>query len=90
MRPAGLKEIEEAKKDGRWYRAYNPQSTAKLPEDFVAALRKNRRAETFFKTLNKSNVYAIIFRLENARSEERRKAKIKEFVKMFEKAEKFH
>jgi uncharacterized protein YdeI (YjbR/CyaY-like superfamily) len=90
MRPAGFKQIEEAKEDGRWYRAYSPPSSAKLPEDFLVALRKNKRAEAFFKTLNKANIYALVFRLENTRSVERRKAKIRQFVNMFEKREKFH
>jgi uncharacterized protein YdeI (YjbR/CyaY-like superfamily) len=90
MKPAGLRQIEDAKRDGRWARAYNPPSTAKLPDDFVRELRKNPKAEAYFMTLNKANVYALIFRLENTRSEERRMAKIKEFVNMFERGEKFH
>jgi uncharacterized protein YdeI (YjbR/CyaY-like superfamily) len=85
MKRAGLSQIEEAKRDGRWARAYSPPSTAKLPDDFLEELRKNGGAEAFFKTLNKANVYALIFRLENTRSEERRKEKIRQFVKMFEK-----
>jgi uncharacterized protein YdeI (YjbR/CyaY-like superfamily) len=31
MRPAGLREIDRAKKDGRWDAAYAPQSTAEVP-----------------------------------------------------------
>ncbi len=90
MKSAGLEEIERAKRDGRWDRAYAPPSLAKLPDDFVKELRKNRKAETFFRTLNKANVYAVVFRLENATSNEKRKAKIKQIIKMFERGEKFH
>ncbi len=90
MKPAGLKQIEEAKSDGRWGRAYNPPSTAKLPEDFIKALEKNGKAKAFFKTLNRANIYSVVFRLENARNKERRREKIKQMVKMFENGEKFH
>jgi uncharacterized protein YdeI (YjbR/CyaY-like superfamily) len=90
MKPAGLRQIEDAKLDGRWERAYSPPSAAKLPDDFLKELQKNGEAEAFFKTLNKANVYALVFRLENTRRNERRKEKIKQFVKMFEKGEKFH
>jgi uncharacterized protein YdeI (YjbR/CyaY-like superfamily) len=90
MKPAGLRQIEDAKRDGRWARAYSPPSKAKLPNDFLKELQKNRRAQAFFKALNKANVYALVFRLENTRSEARRKEKINQFVKMFERGEKFH
>ena len=63
MKPAGLKKIETAKKDGRWSKAYHPQSSAKLPEDFLREVSKNTKAKVFFKTLSRSNVYAIIYRL---------------------------
>ena len=59
MNSAGLKQVVEAKRDGRWDRAYSPPSTAKLPEDFLKALRKNKEAEAFFKTLNRANIYSL-------------------------------
>ena len=90
MKSAGLKQVEEAKRDGRWNRAYSPPSTAKLPEDFLEALRKNKEAEAFFKTLNRANIYSVAFRLENAKNEESRSLKIRQMIKMFEKGEKFH
>ncbi len=89
MKASGLREIEEAKRDGRWARAYRPQSTATLPKDFRRALIKSRKAGTFLKTLNRQNVYAIIFRLETTKSKELRKAKIKAFIKKLEKGERF-
>jgi len=90
MKPAGLKQVRAAKRDGRWARAYSPPSTAKLPEDFIKALRKNKEAEAFFKTLNRANVYSIVFRLENAKNEESRRMRIRQMIRMFEKGEKFH
>jgi uncharacterized protein YdeI (YjbR/CyaY-like superfamily) len=90
MRPAGLKQVEEAKRDGRWGRAYSPPSGAKAPADFTRALRKNEAALAFFKTLNRGNVYAILFRLENTKSEEARRTKIRQMVEMLERGESFH
>ena len=90
MKSAGLKQVEEAKRDGRWDRAYSPPSSVKLPEDFIRALRKNKEAEAFFKTLNRANIYSVAFRLENAKNEESRSMKIRQMIKMFEKGEKFH
>jgi uncharacterized protein YdeI (YjbR/CyaY-like superfamily) len=90
MKPAGLKEIERAKRDGRWDRAYTPPSSAKLPDDFVKELRKNRKAEAFSRTLNRANIYSVVFRLENATSNEKREEKIRQIIKMFERGEKFH
>ncbi len=90
MKPAGLEQVKEAKRDGRWDRAYSQPSTAKLPEDFIKALQKNKEAETFFKTPNRANIYSVVFRLENAKNEEVRREKIRQMIKMFEKGEKFH
>jgi uncharacterized protein YdeI (YjbR/CyaY-like superfamily) len=90
MKPAGLKQVREAKRDGRWDRAYSPPSTANLPDDFTSALEKNKDAKAFFKTLNRANVYSVVFRLENAKNKESRREKIRQMIKMFEKGEKFH
>jgi len=62
MQPAGLAEIKAAKADGRWDKAYSPQSTAEMPVDFMKALAANPAATEFFETLNKANRYAIIWR----------------------------
>jgi uncharacterized protein YdeI (YjbR/CyaY-like superfamily) len=90
MKPPGLKQVQQAKRDGRWDRAYSPPSTAKLPEDFIKALQNNKEAEAFFRTLNRANIYSVVFRLENAKNEESRRMKIKQMIQMFEKGEKFH
>jgi uncharacterized protein YdeI (YjbR/CyaY-like superfamily) len=90
MKPAGLRQVEEAKRDGRWQSAYTPPSRARLPADFIRALRRVPRAEAFFSTLNRSNVYAVVFRLENAKDAKSRKAKIEQMIRMFERGEKLH
>ena len=90
MRPAGLREIELAKKDGRWARAYDPPSTASIPEDFLAELRKHKRAAAFFATLNKKNTYPVTYRLQTAKTPETRAKRIQAIIEMFERGEKFH
>jgi uncharacterized protein YdeI (YjbR/CyaY-like superfamily) len=82
MRPAGLAEIDRAKKDGRWTAAYAPQSTAQVPDDLRAALAKNKKAKSFFKTLDSTNRYAILHRTHDAKKPETRKARIKKYVMM--------
>jgi uncharacterized protein YdeI (YjbR/CyaY-like superfamily) len=82
MRPAGLNEIERAKKDGRWGAAYAPQSTAQVPDDLRAALAKNKKAKSFFETLDSTNRYAILHRIHNAKKAETRIARVEKYVAM--------
>ena len=90
MKPAGILEVEKAKADGRWEKAYAAWSDASVPEDFLAALKKNKKAKTFFDTLSKQNLYAIYFRLQNAKKPETRAKRIVTFIQMLERGEKFH
>ena len=90
MLPAGMKEIERARKDGRWGAAYAPQSTAEVPEDLRAALKRNAKAGRFFETLNRVNRYAILYRVHNAKKPETRVARIKKFVAMLAAGETIH
>ena len=90
MLPAGQKEIERAQKDGRWETAYAPQSTAEVPDDFQAALAKNKKASKFFETLNRANRYAILYRVHHAKKAETRAARIEKFVAMLAAGETIH
>jgi uncharacterized protein YdeI (YjbR/CyaY-like superfamily) len=82
MRPAGLEQIERAKQDGRWDTAYAPQSTAQVPEDLRAALARNKKAKSFFETLDGHNRYAILYRLHDAKKAETRAARLEKFMTM--------
>ena len=90
MKPAGLKAIEAAKKDGRWDAAYASQKTISIPDDFQAALDKNEKAKTFFASLKSSERYSFLFRLHHAKKPETRTRQIQKFVEMLEKGEKLH
>ena len=90
MTPAGLKAIERAKENGQWAAAYDSQSNITLPEDFQTELDKNARAKAFFTSLNRANRYAILFRLQTAKKPETRVKRLRQFIVMLEKHEKFH
>jgi uncharacterized protein YdeI (YjbR/CyaY-like superfamily) len=90
MTPAGLKAIEAAKLDGRWKAAYDSPRNAVPPDDFLRELNKNRKAKAFFETLNNSNTYAIVYRLQTAKKPETRTKRIQQFVAMLARNEKLH
>ena len=90
MKPSGLKEIEAAKRDGRWASAYPPQRAAALPSDFLSRINGNKKARAFLKTLNRTDTYSIIFRLHNIKDPQRREEKMESVIKMLEKGETFH
>jgi len=89
MTPAGLREVKAAKADGRWSTAYDSFSNAKVPDDFLKRLAKNKKASAFFKTLNKTNLYSISYRLQTAKKPETREKRIQAFLKMLENGETF-
>ena len=80
MTPAGLKEIERAKADGRWDAAYDSPSSMTVPDDLEIALEKNRKAKAFFETLNSTNRYAILYQIQDAKKPETRARRIAKFV----------
>lgn len=90
MQPAGIKQAEAAKADGRWTNAYDKPSEMKMPEDFLQLLSKNKKAKFFFDTLNKTNTYAIAWRLQTAKKKETREKRMKEIIEMLAKGKKFH
>ncbi|HEX5168225.1 MAG TPA: YdeI/OmpD-associated family protein [Cyclobacteriaceae bacterium] len=90
MKPAGLQEVDQAKADGRWEKAYAPPSKMKIPDDFLKALAKNRKAKAFFDTLNKTNTFAIGWRLQTAKKEETRQKRMKNIIDMLARGETFH
>lgn len=90
MTPSGLREVNAAKSDGRWKSAYDSFSSAKVPDDFLKELAKNKKAKKFFETLNKTNLYSISYRLQTAKKAETREKRIKAIIKMLESGKKFH
>jgi uncharacterized protein YdeI (YjbR/CyaY-like superfamily) len=90
MKAAGNKQVEAAKADGRWEQAYDSSSNMVVPPDFLLKLSKNKKAESFFKSLNKTNIYSIVWRLQTAKKPETREKRMKAILEMLKKGEKFH
>jgi uncharacterized protein YdeI (YjbR/CyaY-like superfamily) len=90
MQPAGLAEMERARQDGRWDRAYDSARTAQVPDDFAAALAANRAATACFATLDSANRYAILYRVQTAKRPATRAARIATFVEMLARGETLH
>lgn len=90
MRSSGLAQVEAAKADGRWDAAYDSPTTSTIPEEFIKELDKHKKAKEFFATLNKSNLYAISWRLQTAKKPETRANRTKIIIAMLAKGEKFH
>jgi uncharacterized protein YdeI (YjbR/CyaY-like superfamily) len=90
MQPAGLREVERAKADGRWDAAYDAPSTATVPDDLRAALDASPSAAAFFETLSSQNRYAILHRVQTAKKPETRARRIATFVAMLERGETLH
>lgn len=90
MARAGLETVAAAKADGRWRAAYDSPRHAAPPEDFLKTLGKHRKAKAFFETLNRANVYAIVYRLQTAKKPETRKRRMGMILEMLKRGEKFH
>ena len=90
MRPAGLREVERARADGRWDAAYAGQRTIEVPPDLAADLAVNDAAREFFATLDSANRYAILYRIGDAKRPETRARRIAAYVAMLADHKKIH
>ncbi|MBR7827630.1 YdeI/OmpD-associated family protein [Actinospica sp. MGRD01-02] len=90
MRPAGLREVERAREDGRWDAAYESQSSAEVPADLQAALDADPQAAAFFATLDRANRYAVLYRVNEAKRADTRAKRIEKFVAMLHAGETIH
>ena len=79
MRPAGLAEVERAKRDGRWDAAYDGMATASVPEDLARALETAGLTDAFA-GLAAQERYAILHGLMTAKKPETRERRIATFV----------
>ncbi|MGH2982292.1 MAG: YdeI/OmpD-associated family protein [Solirubrobacterales bacterium] len=90
MKPAGLEQVELARADGRWEAAYAPPSSLEVPDDLRQALDASPKAAEYFATLNRSNRFAMIYQVEDAKRPETRARRIVKFVAMMERGEKLY
>jgi uncharacterized protein YdeI (YjbR/CyaY-like superfamily) len=90
MHPAGLRQVELAKADGRWEAAYEGQRTITVPPDLEQALAENEVARAFFGTLSSANRYAILYRVGDAKRPETRARRIATYVAMLAERKTIH
>ncbi|WP_053281888.1 YdeI/OmpD-associated family protein [Comamonas testosteroni] len=90
MQAPGEAQVEAAKADGRWARAYDGARTSTVPEDLQAALEAEPAAKTFFASINASNRYAILWRIQTAARAETRARRIAQLVGMLARGETTH
>jgi uncharacterized protein YdeI (YjbR/CyaY-like superfamily) len=82
MRPAGLREVERAREDGRWDEAYDSPTTATVPDDFREALEAEPAALEFFKSLGSTKRYSFLYRIRDAKRSETRARRIAEYISL--------
>lgn len=87
MTEHGLREVDAAKEDGRWARAYAGGAVMELPEDLRAAIKAEPKATAMLAKLNAQNRYALAWRVHNMKTEAGRRRAIERFVDMLRRGE---
>ncbi|PBC00628.1 YdeI/OmpD-associated family protein [Mesorhizobium sp. WSM3860] len=90
MTEHGLREVEAAKADGRWDRAYGGSKEMTIPPDLQAAIDAEPKATAMLAKLSAQNRFALAFRVHNMKTEAGRKKKIETFVEMLKRGETIH
>ena len=80
MTKAGLAKISDAKKNGRWARAYRLKRKQPLPVDMKRALKQDKTAWEFFNGLPTGYQNQYLFWVEDAKRPETRKNRIAKVV----------
>lgn len=90
MQPAGLAEVERAKADGRWQGAYSGSASLEVPDDLRDALAASPRAQRMWEVLTRTNKFAVVYRVQEAKRPETRARRIKQYVEMLSRGESPH
>jgi uncharacterized protein YdeI (YjbR/CyaY-like superfamily) len=90
MRARGQAEIDRAKADGRWERAYSGASAIEIPDDLAAALAAEPAACDLFDRLDAANRYAVLYRVTTATTPATRANRIERLVGMLARGETPH
>ncbi|MDX8503172.1 YdeI/OmpD-associated family protein [Mesorhizobium sp. VK4C] len=86
----GLRQVEAAKADGRWDRAYGGSKEMTIPPDLQAAIDAEPEARAMLAKLSAQNRFALAFRTHNMKTEAGRKKKIADLVAMLKRGETIH
>jgi uncharacterized protein YdeI (YjbR/CyaY-like superfamily) len=90
MQPAGLAEVERAKADGRWQRAYPGSASLDVPDDLRDALAASPPAQRMWEALTRTNKFAIVYRVQDAKRPETRARRIQQYVEMLARGDTPH
>jgi uncharacterized protein YdeI (YjbR/CyaY-like superfamily) len=90
MQPAGLAEIERAKADGRWQRAYSGSASLDVPDDLRDALAASPNAQRMWHVLTRTNKFAVVYRVQDAKRAETRARRIQQYVEMLARGDTPH
>lgn len=90
MTEHGLREVEAAKADGRWDRAYGSGKEMKIPDDLQAAIDAEPKARAMLERLSAQNRFAMAFRLHQLKTEAGRRKRIAAFVEMLKRGQTIH
>jgi uncharacterized protein YdeI (YjbR/CyaY-like superfamily) len=88
LSPAAIREMEAARRDGRWDAAYPSPSRMIVPDDLAAALEAEPRAKKTFEGLDSQNRYAILYRLLDAKRPETRQRRLEQFLQTLREGKK--
>lgn len=86
MSPAGLKQVEAARADGRWTKTYRVKG-AEVPDDLRSAIEAEPEAKALFDVLTSQNRFALIHRTNALKTEAGRRKKIADLVAMLKRGE---
>ena len=87
MTEHGLKQVDAAKADGRWDKAYGSGKGLKIPDDLHTAIDAEPAAREMLGKLTEQNRFALAFRIHNIKTDAARKRKVEAFVEMLKRGE---
>lgn len=81
MHPPGQAQVDAARADGRWARAYAGSASMEIPSDFTAALAASPAAADAFENLSLAQRFAIYLRLQRIKRPENHARAIQQITK---------
>ena len=90
MQPAGLAEVERARADGRWQRAYAGSASFDVPDDLRDALAASPNAQRMWDVLTRTNKFTIVYQVQDAKRAETRARRIQQYVEMLARGDTPH
>lgn len=90
IRPGGQREIEAAQADGRWAAAYAGASTMAVPDALALVLASMPDAQAAFDGLDRTNRYAVCFRVATLKTAAGRKRRAQALAEMLARGGRLH